>query len=259
MPDRRRLLVSGDSENPNGGAENRRVGDAEIGGAIERFGQKRARHGEHFKQVVVPFAAPDIKKHRPRGVGRVGAVDSPAAKPPQQKRIDGAESEIAVGGAAGEGFVAAEHPRDFSGGKIRIEKQPAFFVGGGLESVGAHLAADVGGAAVLPNNRAPDGLAARALPQQSRLALIGDADGGDVGGARAGFGYRFAGGGEERFPDVFRIVLDPARARKMLRELALREGDRAQIGIEQNRPRRSRALIERENKRRFHCFGRRLP
>ena len=115
----------------------------------------------------------------------------------------------------------------------------------------------VGGAAVLPDNRAPDGLAARALPQQSRLALIGDADGGDVGGARAGFGDRFARGGEERFPDVFRIVLDPARARKMLREFALREGDRAQIGIEQNRPRRSRALIERENKRRFHCFGRR--
>ena len=48
---------------------------------------------------------------------------------------------------------------------------------GGLE-----LGAAVGGAPVLPDQCGVDGLAGRAVPGDDRLALVGDADRGDLAG-----------------------------------------------------------------------------
>ena len=47
-------------------------------------------------------------------------------------------------------------------------------------------------------------------------------------------------------PDFLGVVLDPAGLRKVLLELALRHGDNLAAGIEHDRPRRRRALIERQ-------------
>ena len=52
--------------------------------------------------------------------------------------------------------------------------------GPGLRALGLELGAVVGGAAVLPDDRAVDRLAGRAVPDDGRLALVGDADGGDA-------------------------------------------------------------------------------
>jgi len=82
----------------------------------------------------------------------------------------------------------------------------------------------ISGSAPAARSRAHSSLvrAARPLPQQRRLALIRDADGGDVGGGCAGRGQYFGDGRRLRRPDLARVMLDPARMRKMLRELALR-------------------------------------
>src|SRR6202022_583268 len=81
---------------------------------------------------------------------------------------------------------------------------------------------NIGGAAVLPDDGAMNRLAGDAVPHHCRFALVGDADRGDVLGADAGFLQRLAAGGDGGGPDVLRLVLDPARRRKMLREFLLR-------------------------------------
>ena len=52
--------------------------------------------------------------------------------------------------------------------------------------------ADVGGAAVLPDDGAVHGLAGGAVPHHGGLALVGDADRGDVLRLQAGFLQRVA-------------------------------------------------------------------
>ncbi len=84
------------------------------------------------------------------------------------------------------------------------------------------LRADIRGAAILPDDGAMHGLAGGAVPHDRGLALVGDADGGDVARGDIGFAQRLAAGGDGGGPDVLRLMLDPAGGRKMLREFLLR-------------------------------------
>ena len=68
----------------------------------------------------------------------------------------------------------------------------------------------VGGAAVLPDDGVVDRLAGAAVPDHHGLALVGDADGGDVGGGKPGVGQGLPRGGDDGCPDFLRIVLHPA-------------------------------------------------
>ena len=78
-----------------------------------------------------------------------------------------------------------------------------------------------------------DRLAGRAVPDDDRLALVGDADAGDARDSTP-LGKRLAGDGERVAPDVLRVMLDPAARGIMLLELALRDRDRPRLGIEQD-------------------------
>ena len=92
-------------------------------------------------------------------------------------------------------------------------------------------------------NRTPG----RAVPQQRRLALIGDADGDNVARGGARLPQRVAASSDGRLPQILRIVLDLAVGGEMLREFALRNGGNRRIGAKQHRPRRCRALIDRQD------------
>ena len=83
------------------------------------------------------------------------------------------------------------------------------------DELGIELAAAFGGAPVLPDDRRRDGLAGRAVPEQRRLALVRDRH-------HVGLAPRppRAAPGDAR-PDLLRVVLDPARLRKVLRQLAV--------------------------------------
>ena len=60
----------------------------------------------------------------------------------------------------------------------------------------AQVCADRGGAAVLPDDGVVNGPARVTIPDQRRFTLVGDADGGNVGGGDPGpFDHRAAGGG----------------------------------------------------------------
>ena len=107
--------------------------------------------------------------------------------------------------------------------------------------------AEVGGAAVLPDDRVVDGLAGLAIPDDRGLALVGDADGGDVARPELRPAQRLGGDGDLRRPDLLRVVLDPAGLRKDLLELLLADGHDGAVVIENDGARAGRALVEGED------------
>ena len=116
-----------------------------------------------------------------------------------------------------------EQPGDLGGREIGVEQQAGLgrhrrLVAGRLER-----AAHVGRAPILPDDGVVDRLARAPVPQHAGLALVGDADGGDIAAPQPGGGQRLARRLDRRAPDVLRIVLDPAGGGEVLGELALGE------------------------------------
>ena len=123
----------------------------------------------------------------------------------------------------------AEQPGRLGGAEVRVEHEP----GGGAyerEMPGlGELGAQRRRSPVLPDDGVVQRPARRAVERHQRLALVGDADGGHgvagLGQAAADLGQ----GGPHRFPDLGRIVLDPARAGEVLRQLPV--GDVGHPGL----------------------------
>ena len=92
------------------------------------------------------------------------------------------------------------------------------------------------------------GGAGGAVPHHGGLALVGDADRGDVLCRDIGLLQRLAAGGNGRGPDVLRLVLDPARGRKMLRKLRLRRRGDRDVGPKHDGARGCGALIDGQHK-----------
>src|SRR4029079_14893509 len=81
-------------------------------------------------------------------------------------------------------------------------------------------------------------------PHHGGLALVGDADRGDILGGGAGLLQRLAADRHRRGPDVLGLVLDPAGGRKMLRKLLLRGGGDRDVAAEHDGARGGGALID---------------
>ena len=125
--------------------------------------------------------------------------------------------------------------------------RPVFAEIVGLVAVGLQSGADVGGAAVLPDDGAVHGLAGGAVPHHGGLALVGDADRGDVLCRQRRPSPAPRGSVDRRGPDVLRLVLDPAGGREMLREFLLRgRGDR-DVAAKHDGARGRGALIDGED------------
>jgi hypothetical protein len=77
--------------------------------------------------------------------------------------------------------------------------------------------------------------------------LVGDADRSDVRDRDACARQHFRDRRHLRGPDLLRVVLDPAGAGEMLRELALRGRDDVAVVVEQDGERAGRALVEGED------------
>src|SRR5207247_3464143 len=115
-----------------------------------------------------------------------------------------------------------------------------------LMAGGFEARTEAGGPAVLPDDGVMDRLAGLATPQESCLALIGDADRGDVARCDAGFGDGAFHGFDGGAPEILRIMIDPARGGEMLPEFLLRRAGDRETAIKDDRSRRRRALINGE-------------
>src|ERR1700737_1885576 len=129
----------------------------------------------------------------------------PAGEAPQQKTVDRAESDLARTRAPKQARRAVERPTDLRSGKIGVDDQPGAVCDSFREPRRTPLLAQFCRPAVLPDDRIMDRTTGRALPQNRRLALVGDADRGDR--AFCG-GDHFTARRGDASPDLFGIVFD---------------------------------------------------
>ena len=186
LADQRRLLVARHAANGNGGAEQVGLGRAELGGVVAHLGQKRARHAEDVEQRLVPLAGVDVEEAGARRVRRVGRVHASARQPPQEEGVDRAEGELAalrLGARARHVHRGSRRSwwrrnRDRAASRSSPSRPPRGRPRSAL--------AGIRRAPVLPDDGVVDRPARRPLPDNGRLALVGDADGDDVARPRAG-------------------------------------------------------------------------
>jgi hypothetical protein len=245
------LLVAGDAADADGFAEDRRLGGAKVGIAVAHLRQDRARHIEEPQQVVVEGALADVVEQRARGVGGIGGMHLAAREPPQQEGVDGTECKMPALARARAPSTLSSSQAILVAGEIGVEQQPGLGRDRRLVARPLERPAHVGRAPVLPDDGAVDGLAAATVPDDAGLALVGDADGGDVAGGQPGGGERLPRRLHRRAPDVLRVVLDLARPWIVLGELALPRPERAQVRSEHDGPARRGALIDRQNRARL--------
>ena len=146
------------------------------------------KSAEHLR---VPLALDDVVEQCARGIGHIGDVVLAAGEMPDEPAIDGAEGELAALGAGACAGHIVENPRDLGRGEVGIEDQAGLCETVFASAAGFEARAMSGGAAVLPDDGVMDGLAGCALPDDDGFALVGDADGGNIAGARAGFAEGF--------------------------------------------------------------------
>ncbi len=166
---------------------------------------------------------------------------------PREPAVDRAEGELAALGPRAQRRIAVEQPRQLRAGKIGIEQQAGAARDLGLVAVCLQASAVVRGAPVLPHDGGRHRATGGAVPEDRRLSLVRDADGHDVVGRRACTGQHLCDGCSLCCPDLLCVVLDPAGAREVLRELALCGRDDDAVVVEQDRSGTGRALVQGEH------------
>ena len=158
----------------------------------------------------------------------------------QQPRVDRAEREIVVGLHAAVG----EHPFELGAAEVRVEHEASALAYERQCAIGLELVAALGGAAVLPHDCSVQWGACRAAPSNGGLALIGDTN---SHRQRVETAQDVVDGFFGGLPDFERIVLDPARLREELGELAIRRHGRTPVSEHSSRTHTGCAGIKREN------------
>ena len=137
-----------------------------------------------------------------------------AGQLPDEPGVHGAERQLAGVGARARARHVVENPADLARGKIGVDEQAGLRLNRVAGAVGLQPLAVVGGAAVLPDDGVVHRLAGLAVPDDRRLALVGDADGGDVLRPDVRAAERLDRDADLRRPDFLRVVLDPAGPRE---------------------------------------------
>src|SRR5262249_4858610 len=114
------------------------------------------------------------------------------------------------------------------------------------------------GTPVLPDDGAMHGPAAGAVPQQSRLALIGYTDRGNIACGGANLIERRATSRKRGRPQVFGLVFDLTVGGKMLWKFLLRDDGDRRVASKQNGARRCRSLVDGKDVS-GHAFSLGLP
>ena len=246
MAEERGLLVTREPGERHLDAADARA-QAVIGRRRSHLRQAGARDAQQVEHVIVPLAGAQAEQQRAARVADVGDMVATARELPGEPGVDGAEAELAAFGARPRALDVVEQPGELGAGEIRIEQQAGARGDLGLMSRCAQLRTKIGGAAVLPDDGVRHRYARRAVPEHRGLALVGDADRGDVGRRRARGLQHLVHRGRLRRPDLEGVVLDLPGCREVLRELPLRHGDDAALGIEQDGARTRGALVEGED------------
>ncbi|MNS83769.1 hypothetical protein D3C72_1175710 [compost metagenome] len=227
MADQGRLLVARRAVDRQGPPEQAGVAVAEMIGAAPDLRQSLHRHLEQVAQVGSPRQRPQIHQTGAAGVGGVGDMAGAPRQLPDQPSVDRAQLDLALLGPFPRPRHGVQQPGVFRGREIGVEDQARRRLHHGLMPFGRQPRGHVRRAPVLPDNRPVQRLAGRGVPDDRGLPLVGDAHGGEAIHA-ARLAHHLATGLQRRAPDLGRVMLDPARLRKVLRQLDLTDGDGAE-------------------------------
>jgi hypothetical protein len=139
-----------------------------------------------------------------------------------------------------------EQPGELRGAEIGVEEEAGLVPNHGLEPHRPEALAVPGRSAVLPDDGVRERPPAVPLPEEGRLALVGDPDRGDRARAHAMLGEYPTRGPDLGLPEKLGIVLDPAGLRIDLWMLLLGHAEEGRTLVEEERPRAGRALVEGE-------------
>ncbi len=169
---KRRLLVSEDPGNRHA------VCGSEHGGRWRDARQHGARDAECGEQHVVPIQRREVHQLRAAGVGDVRQVQT--GEVPQQPTVDRAEREVACLRASARIGHVVEQPAQFQRAEVAGKRQAGLRAKPVLAAGARVLRHQRIHARVLPDDRVVHRRAGGAVPQQRGLALVGDADRGEV-------------------------------------------------------------------------------
>ena len=224
----------------------RRPRDLDLAAEVHRVGvlvelavghgtrQHTARYIENFQYLIVPVQRVDVEHHRPAGVGVVGHVDLAAGQLPDEPRLHRAEQQVAALGTRTHAGHVVQDPLELCGREVGVDDQPGLLPDQVGQAAGLQLVAVLACAAALPDNGVVDRLAGVTVPDDGRLALVRDADGGDVLRRRADLVHGRQRHAELGRPDLVGVMLDPAGLGEILGELLLRNAAHLAPGVKKD-------------------------
>ena len=186
----------------------------------------------------------DIEEEGACGVAGIGDVQCPGGEVPGQPAVDRAAGELTGKSAlAGTGDMV-EKPGKLSTGEVGVEEETGLGGEERFQSFTAQAFAERCGATILPDDGIVQGEAAAAFPEEDGFALVGDADGGDVGRRQPCLGEGLDSNAELAAPDLATVMFDPSRLRKDLGKFPLRQGADLEVLIEDDGAGAGRPLIK---------------
>ena len=199
------------------------------------------------EQVVVPLAGLEVEHHRARGVRELGDERLAPGEVPDQPGVDGAGEQLAALGALLGPGDGVQDEADLRGGVVRVRDEARPLLDHVAVALLDPLLDDVDGLPGGPHHGVVDGPARVLLPDDARLALVGQRDRGQVGGLELGLAQRGADDLELDVEDLDRVVLDPARARVVLGQLRRGEAEHLALVVDDECARAGGAFVDSEN------------
>src|SRR6185312_7013904 len=205
----------------------RRTEKLSIGFAKDTTGwHNRRQHGARNTQFaqnhIVPVALVDVVEQRARSIGRIGSMNASSGQTPDQERIHIPKEYIAALSFLAYARHIVENPFHLRARKVRVGHQTSALAEFFVKAPGLQSIANRHRQTTLPDNRVEDWFAGVSVPDHRRFALVGNANGRNIGGTGSGSLERFLRDRELTGPDGLWIVFDQARRGINLRELLLR-------------------------------------
>src|SRR5207237_6766750 len=156
----------------------------------------------------------EVHQHGAAGVADVRDVQAAvgaAGEIPDAPGVDVAEDQVAGLGLLAGTIDVVEDPTHLGAGEVGGQREADLRPEAILYAVGGELVDELVGAGVLPHDRVHHRLARVAVPDDRGLALVGDAQTGDVARAGSRLRQRVVEHLLTALPDLLGVVLDPAR------------------------------------------------
>ena len=247
LPKQRRLLVTRRTGNLDLAAEVHRVGVLVKLAVGHGVGQHTARYVKDLQDLIVPVQRVDVEQHRPAGVGIVGHMDLAAGQLPDQPCLDRAKEQVAPLGPRAHAGHIVQNPFQLGCREIGVNDKAGLFPDLVGQALRLERIAVFACAAALPYDGMADRLAGVAVPDDRCLALVCNANGGNILRRGADLVHGRQRHAQLGGPDLVGIMLHPARLGEVLGKLLLRHAAHLASGVEKDAPVGGRACIQRHN------------